>query len=358
MKRDAFYGPGASVPRCRSAFTLVELLVVIAIIVLLLGLLLPSLGRVREAGRSAMCSGMLRSLAQGQMTYVNSHRDYFAGPTTSGYAGQIGQSGDTAYLFDTSSETPTTTHDWMSPTVGESAHLSANRALRTAQLYNHCRCPSATVYNQEVFVPSGGTPGDMDQFRAYASTEGYRQASYMAPASFHYWSGLLPQPQQDQLNAQCGGEATIGFSTPVSVRANYRPRIDQVGLQASAKVLAADGTRYLAAAGTGSILDFDPDPTPRWYGGFTDSGPIFVNSAAYGRVPTGTLAKDRHLLSFRHVGLALNAAYFDGHVASMKAVDAWTDARPWYPGGSVYNGGNGTPESQQFHGPPNMRNIP
>ncbi|MFM9997247.1 MAG: prepilin-type N-terminal cleavage/methylation domain-containing protein [Phycisphaerales bacterium] len=340
------------------AFTLIELLVVIAIIALLLGILLPSLGRAREAGRGAICSGMLRSLAQGQMMYANTARDYFAGPTTSGYAGQINQSGDTAYVFDKTSETPTSTHDWISPTVGESASFSSNRALRTSQIYNKYRCPTATVFNQEVFEPAGGAPADMQQFRDFAVADGYRQASYMAPAAFHYWSASMTPQQQAQLNTQCGGFATIGFNTPVSMRASYRPRLDQVGLQASAKVLAADGTRYLAAAAGGSLLDFDPDPTPRWYGGFIDPGPIFEDSTAYGRAGTGTQAENRHLLTFRHAGLSINVAYFDGHAKGMKSTDAWRDARPWYPGGSVYGGGNGTIESQQFHSPLNMRNIP
>jgi hypothetical protein len=33
----------------------------------------------------------------------------------------------------------------------------------------------------------------------------------------------------------------------------------------------------------------------------------------------------------------------------MKQKQAWTDATPWYPGGSIYNGTSGTVESQAFH---------
>lgn len=44
----------------RAAFTLIEVLVVIAVIAILLGVLMPTLGAAREAGRSAVCLSNLR----------------------------------------------------------------------------------------------------------------------------------------------------------------------------------------------------------------------------------------------------------------------------------------------------------
>lgn len=336
-----------NVHRRHAGFTLIELLVVIAILAILISLLLPSLGAAREVARAAVCSANLRSFAQGQAIYMGSNNGYFAGPRTTGFRGQVNQSGNSTYLFDTTPDTPTSTHDWMSPTMAESLGLSPNRARRTAQLFNHFGCPTARNFNLRVFDQAG--MGDRAQFESIINAEGIRQISYLAPAGFHYWPGSLPQVAQNQLNAQTGGQATIGFNTPVMVPAGYQPREDLLGLQPSNKIVVADGTRFLASGSGGAYLDFDIDATPRWYGSFTDAGPIFHGSTAYGRGASSSAAVDRHLLSFRHPGLTINTAYFDGHVRQMRSVEAWTDATPWYPGGSVFNGNQATPESVAFY---------
>jgi prepilin-type N-terminal cleavage/methylation domain-containing protein/prepilin-type processing-associated H-X9-DG protein len=63
-----------SLPR---AFTLIELLVVIAIIALLIGILLPALGKARDAGRSVKCQSNMRGLSQSLVTYANDYRGMF-----------------------------------------------------------------------------------------------------------------------------------------------------------------------------------------------------------------------------------------------------------------------------------------
>jgi len=55
--------------RRRFGFTLVELLVSIGIIALLVSLIMPSFGRIREGGRRAVCSSNLKSLGQGWTAY-------------------------------------------------------------------------------------------------------------------------------------------------------------------------------------------------------------------------------------------------------------------------------------------------
>ncbi len=61
----------------RRAFTLIELMVVIAIIALLIGILLPALGKARRAAKSARCLAQIGQLEMAHTLYINAYKEYF-----------------------------------------------------------------------------------------------------------------------------------------------------------------------------------------------------------------------------------------------------------------------------------------
>jgi prepilin-type N-terminal cleavage/methylation domain-containing protein len=72
--RTGFFRQGRSP---RRGFTLIELLVVISVIALLVGIVLPTLGRARQTSRRAKCMANLRSIGQGFSMYLKDSKDKF-----------------------------------------------------------------------------------------------------------------------------------------------------------------------------------------------------------------------------------------------------------------------------------------
>lgn len=61
----------------QKAFTLIELLVVISIIALLLAILMPALGMVKEKGKQVVCASHLKSIGISVTTYLTDNNDTF-----------------------------------------------------------------------------------------------------------------------------------------------------------------------------------------------------------------------------------------------------------------------------------------
>lgn len=335
--------------RSQRAFTLIELLVVIAIIALLVGILLPALGAARDVARQLVCKNNTRSASIGQLQYSLDNKEWFAGPNTTGIEGRI--TGGSVYLGDKSPGTPVSTHDWISPTLGEGAGFSPNRAQRTRQIFETYGCPAATVTN-DTFFGSAADSADFNNERARIGRN-FRQSSFLSPSAFFYINDSSNPNRRIVVNGT-PVDLYFGFDSPVKVPNSYRPRAELLGVQPHTKVMIADGTRYYDPP----VLDFDISPVPSIFGAFLDSGPIFQNSTPYGRGHVG--APINAALSYRHGKRkdTMSVTYWDGHVGQMTKTQSYTDAAPWYPGGSIFNGTSATPESQAFHNTLEKRRIP
>lgn len=312
--------------RTRRAFTLIELLVVISIIALLIAILLPALGAARRSARTAVCLAHLKGAGTGMQTWATDNKTFYPGPNTSG----LPLNDNTADPGDSDGAgKPMQNFDWISPSVGEALGAPSDRLERMEYLFNEeFRCPENDRRYDGDF--GGGIPG-------FDSTS-LLSNSYSTITSLQvYDTGEIP--------AGVNGIEYKGSRRVVDLRGNAKAfTLDYVG-NASGKIFAIDGTRFVDGAGNITFNTFARGEDGHNYGTY---GP---NNANFNGSPfrnNGTLTDIGREFGFRH-NEATNTVFFDGHGETLNFNES-LDTDYYYPSGSVVINAGSTSDPNDSNG--------
>ena len=122
--------------RGRVGFTLIELLVVIAVIALLVGILLPSLGKARDSARAVKCLSQLRTLGQFTAMYADGNKDSMPRSQHSAFPNRVAPWGYAFFEYITGSAYTASDAGWVAVFNGPYRCPMDRRTERWSYGYN------------------------------------------------------------------------------------------------------------------------------------------------------------------------------------------------------------------------------
>jgi prepilin-type N-terminal cleavage/methylation domain-containing protein/prepilin-type processing-associated H-X9-DG protein len=314
----------------RAAFTLVELLVVIGIIALLISLLLPALGKARDAANTIACLANLRSAGQAMQIYVAEYNGFLPGSANTSGRHFFAENNFNTVVVTSGNVPPGPIQyaDYIAPLarmmrlqiVGDD---NPNQGARY-DFYRNMKqflCPSF----EGVLVPAfSGSPVDV----------GAGQGISYATAFTFLLTKESPSPGNTRVSRMSSGAGW--WQMPQG----YAVKLTKVG-QPSTKVFMSDAAKF----GTTSAPTYSLGLTPADGGVFSDFGPFGNEAEGLYRQRTGNF--DPRILAFRHGAkkphlptgaYRINLLFFDGHAETVEEMEACNPAL-WVPKGTVFPDG-------------------